>query len=123
MKSLRDEMEIVNAYELVGTYRGAAALCGTTAKTVKRVLERRSIGQVGRRPAAPRERNTARVIELIADRVRTTDGRISAKRLLVVARKDGYAGSPRNFRRAVAAAKAAWKMQRRTVSSMGTGAR
>ena len=38
MKSLRDEMEIVNAYELVGTYRGTAALCGTTAKTVKRAL-------------------------------------------------------------------------------------
>src|SRR5207244_4464067 len=35
-------MEIVNAYELVGTYRGAAALCGTTAKTVKRVIERRT---------------------------------------------------------------------------------
>jgi len=28
MKSLRDEMEIVNAYELVGTYRGAAATLG-----------------------------------------------------------------------------------------------
>jgi len=40
MKSVRDEMEIVNADELVGTYRGAAALCGTTTKTVKRVLER-----------------------------------------------------------------------------------
>jgi hypothetical protein len=40
MKSLRDEMEIVNAYELVGSYRGAAALCGTMAKTVKRALER-----------------------------------------------------------------------------------
>jgi transposase len=114
MKSLRDEMEIVNAYELVGTYRGAAALCGTTAKTVKRILERRAKGQVGRRPAPPRERNTTGVIELIADRVRATDGRISAKRLLVVARKDGYVGSPRNLRRAVATAKAAWKTQRRT---------
>jgi hypothetical protein len=29
-------MEIVNAYEFVGSYRGAAALCGTTHKTVKR---------------------------------------------------------------------------------------
>lgn len=114
MKSLRDEMEIVNAYELVGTYRGAAALCGTTAKTVKRVLERRSIGQVGRRPAPPRERNTTAVTQLVAERIRATDGRISAKRLLVVARTGGYAGSPRNFRRAVAAAKAAWKTQRRT---------
>ena len=114
MKSLRDEMEIVNAYELVGTYRGAAALCGTTAKTVKRVLERRSVGQVGRRPAPPRARNTAAVTQLITDRVRATDGRISAKRLLMVAQKDGYGGSPRNFRRAVAAAKTAWKKQRRT---------
>src|SRR5919202_3544187 len=96
MKSLRDEMEIVNAYELVGTYRGAAALCGTTAKTVKRVLERRTLGQVGRRPAPPRERNTALVASLIAERVRTTDGRISAKRLLVLARQDGYTGSARN---------------------------
>jgi hypothetical protein len=42
---------IVNAYELMGTYRGAAVPCGTTAKTVKRVLERRAVGQVGRRPA------------------------------------------------------------------------
>ncbi len=33
-------MEIVNAYAAVGSYRGAAALCGTTHKTVKRVLER-----------------------------------------------------------------------------------
>jgi hypothetical protein len=31
-------MEIVNAYAAVGSYRGAAALCGTTHKTVKRVL-------------------------------------------------------------------------------------
>jgi transposase len=107
-------MEIVNAYELVGTYRGAAALCGTTAKTVKRVLERRAVGQVGRRPAPPRARNTAAVTQLIADRVRATDGRISAKRLLVVARTGGYDGSSRNFRRAVAEAKAAWSRQRRT---------
>jgi transposase len=114
MKSLRDEMEIVNAFELVGTYRGAAALCGTTAKTVKRVVERRTVGQVGRRPTPPRVRNTAAVTELIAERVRVTDGRISAKRLLVVAKKDGYTGSARNFRRAVAEAKAGWKKRRRT---------
>ena len=32
-------MDIVAAFEQVGTYRGAAALCGTTHKTVKRVIE------------------------------------------------------------------------------------
>ena len=31
-------MEIANAYALVGSYRGAAALCGTTHKTVERVV-------------------------------------------------------------------------------------
>jgi transposase len=114
MKSLRDEMEIVNAYDLVGTYRGAAALCGTTAKTVKRVLERRTAGQVGRRPVSPHERNTAAVAQLVRQSVRTTDGRISAKRLLPLAKKAGYTGSARNFRRAVAEAKAGWKKQRRS---------
>ena len=114
MKSLRDEMEIVNAYELVGTYRGAAALCGTTAKTVKRVLERRTAGQVGRRPVSARERNTAAVAQLVEQSVRNTDGRISAKRLLPLAKKDGYTGSARNFRRAVAEAKVGWKKERRT---------
>jgi transposase len=105
-------MEIVNAYAAVGTYRGAAALCGTTHKTVKRVLERRRGGEGGPRPRPPR--NTAVVADLIASKVRGTDGRISAKRLLPVARQAGYTGSARNFRRAVAAAKANWKQQRRT---------
>src|SRR5207245_2718854 len=114
MKCLRDEMEIVNAYELIGSYRGAAALCGTTAKTVKRVLERRATGQVGRRPSPARVRNTAVVVELIRQKVRASEGRISAKRLLPTARTAGYAGSPRTFRRAVAEAKAGWKKLRRS---------
>src|SRR4051794_34840587 len=33
VKSSRERMEIVNAYVAVGSYRGAAALCGTTHKT------------------------------------------------------------------------------------------
>ncbi len=37
-------MNIVAAYELVGTYRGAADICGTTHKTVKRVIERVDAG-------------------------------------------------------------------------------
>jgi transposase len=104
-------MDIVNAYAALGTYRGAAALCGTTHKTVKRVLERRGRGQVGRRRSQPT--NTACVQSLIEERVRKTDGRISAKRLLPVARAAGYGGSLRNLQRAVKTAKAAWKHQRR----------
>ena len=33
-------MNIISTYREVGTYRGAAELCGTTHKTVKRVVER-----------------------------------------------------------------------------------
>jgi hypothetical protein len=96
-------MEIVNAYELVGSYRGAAELCGTTHKTVKRVLERRDVGEPCRRASTT---NTAGVQALIAERVRASDGRISAKRLLPIAEAAGYTGSARTFRRAVADAKA-----------------
>ena len=49
MKCPREHMEIVNAYELVGSYRGAAELCGTTHKTVKRIIERRDMGEARRR--------------------------------------------------------------------------
>jgi transposase len=111
MKSGMEQMEIVNAYELVGTYRGAAALCGTTHKTVKRVMNRRHLAEATRREVV---RNTAAFHELILERVRASDGRITAKRLLTTARAAGYSGSERNFRRAVADAKAAWKRQRRT---------
>ncbi|WP_176216667.1 helix-turn-helix domain-containing protein, partial [Mycobacterium avium] len=37
MKSARERMNIISAYHQVGSYRGAAELCGTTHKTVKRV--------------------------------------------------------------------------------------
>jgi transposase len=107
-------MDIVAAFEQVGTFRGAAVLCGTTHKTVKRVMEARDRGELDVE-RAPRtvERNTDCVAGLIAQRVRATDGRISAKRLLPRARAAGYTGSARNFRRAVAEAKARWRRQRR----------
>jgi hypothetical protein len=37
-------MNIISTYREVGTYRGAAALCGTTHKTVKRAVERAEAG-------------------------------------------------------------------------------
>ncbi|WP_353357601.1 helix-turn-helix domain-containing protein, partial [Intrasporangium sp. DVR] len=56
MKSKREEMDIIAAYQQVGTYRAAAEICGTTHKTVKRVIERHEAGQ--ERPArAPRPSN------------------------------------------------------------------
>ena len=37
-------MDIISAYREVGTYRGAAAISGTTPKTVKRVIARHESG-------------------------------------------------------------------------------
>jgi hypothetical protein len=36
--SARDQLNVINAYREVGTYRGAAEMCGTTHKTVKRII-------------------------------------------------------------------------------------
>lgn len=105
-------MDIVTAFEQVGTYRGAAALCGTTHKTVKRVIDANRAGIPVTAPrAGPRNTDTVRAV--IEDKVKATDGRISAKRLLPIAQAAGYTGSARNFRRAVAEAKARWRRQRR----------
>ena len=81
MKSARERMDIISAYREVGSYRGAAAMCGTTAKTVKRVIARHEAG--GAVPArSPRGRNYDQVVELVVERVAKTKGRITAKRLL-----------------------------------------
>jgi hypothetical protein len=93
-------LDIINAYEEAGSLRAAAALCGTTHKTVKRVLARRESGQrPGRRVPAPGLADP--FTDLIFGKVKSTDGRITAKRLLPVARAAGYTGSARTFRRAV----------------------
>src|SRR5579859_1307817 len=108
LKSARDRMDIVSAYREAGTFRGAAAISGTTPKTVRRVIARHEAGG-GTPVRVPRGHNYDAVAALVAGRVARTSARISAKRLLPAARAAGYAGSPRNFRRLVAAAKAGWR--------------
>jgi transposase len=110
VKSAREQLDILSAYAELGSYRAAAALCGTTHKTVRRIVERRTQPPI-ERPSRPK--NTDALAALIAERVRATDGRISAKRLLPACRAEGYPGSARNLRRAVAHAKAAWRRERR----------
>ena len=112
MKSARHQLDILSAYRELGSYRAAAGLCGTTPKTVRRVVERRTRPPVER---TPRPKTTDPLGTLLAGRVKATDGRISAKRLLPAARAAGYEGSARSLRRAVALAKAAWRIERRVL--------
>ena len=103
-------MDMHAAYQEVGSYRAAAEICGTTDKTVKRVVEAaqrvEALGSGGEVAVA---HNYDPVSTIVAERVKRTSGRITAKRLLPVAVAAGYTGSARNFRRAVAEAKAEWR--------------
>jgi transposase len=110
VKTAREELDILTTYAELGSYRATAALCGTTHKTVRRVLARRSRPPV-ERPTRPRLTDAYR--ELIRRRVKATEGRISAKRLLPLCRAEGYTGSARSLRRAVAEAKLAYRRGRR----------
>jgi len=114
MKSTRDQVNIIDAYHELGSYRAAGRLCGISDVTVKRVLARQQAGGPWRRPPRAVPKNTDPVLAVIEAKVRATDGRISAKRLGPQVRAAGYTGSARNLRRAVARVKATWKRQRRT---------
>ena len=111
MKNAKERMDVIAAYRDVGTYRGAAEICGTTHKTVRRIIAAYEATSAGDALPArePRTRNYEQVADLVAERVAKTAGRISAKRLLPAARAAGYAGSDRNFRRLVAEAKSTWR--------------
>jgi transposase len=106
-------MDLIAAYREVGTYRGAAVMCGTTHRTVKRAVDKRAseIEAAGKPVPEPSEpaHNYDVVAGVVARRVDSTKGRISAKRLLAEARAAGYRGSARNLRRLVAAAKKTWR--------------
>jgi hypothetical protein len=60
-------MDVIAAYRDMGSYRGAAELCGTTHKTVKRIIEAH---EAGNPPVVRvrRARNYDAVAELVAER-------------------------------------------------------
>ena len=102
-------MEILEAFDLVGTLRGAAELVGCDHKTVAHyVAAREDAGGEwrARGRACPRSDTHA---AKIAEWVERSQGKVRAdkvhERLLAM----GYLGSERTTRRAVARAKAAWR--------------
>ncbi|MDH4279963.1 MAG: IS21 family transposase, partial [Acidimicrobiia bacterium] len=104
-------MDVVAADKDVGTYRGAAEICGVDPKTVKRKVAAWEAGELDdeRAARAPVPKNTDVARDLVAQRVEATKAKVTAKRLLVETRAVDYAGSGRNFRRLVAAEKKKWR--------------
>ena len=92
MKTTREHLNIIDAYHQLGSYRAAALACGTTDKTVKRAVERHQAGGPWVRRPRPLTKNTDAVMAVVAKKVEASDGRISAKRLVPVARAAGYTG-------------------------------
>jgi hypothetical protein len=78
-----------------GAIGGRRVWWATTHKTVRRAVERQQAGGPWVRRPRPISKNTDKITALISDRVRASDGRISAKRLLPSARAAGYQGSAR----------------------------
>ena len=107
MLSARKNMDVVDAYARLGSYRAAGEVCGVDPKTVKRKVLAQEAGQLDdeRAERAPVPKNTDGVRGVVFDLVREANGRGTAKRLLPAARTAGYTGSDRNFRRLVAGVK------------------
>ena len=108
LKTESERIHMIAAFREVGTFRGAGAMCGCDPKTIKRALAHLD-DQAHSARRRERTRNYDMVTELVAKRVESTAGRISAQRLLSEARAAGYSGSGRNFRRLVAKVKLNWR--------------
>ena len=87
-------MDVVAAYRDVGTFRGAAAVCGVDPKTVKRKVlahERAELDDV-RAERAPVPKNTDGVRAVVADLVRLE--RTAGAPRSVCCRRRGPPGMP-----------------------------
>ncbi len=110
MKRAEEVMEILEAYDLAGSLRGAAALAGCDHKTVAHWVGQRELA--GGMPAAERCKpvvgDYAGKIDELVDR---SHGRIRADvahgKLVAL----GYVGSERTTRRWVAEAKRRWRRE------------
>lgn len=107
-------MEILEAYDLTGSYRAAAELAGCDHHTVARYVKMRAAGQ-----QPDQRRHRARAIDdylpKIEELVVRSQGRVRAdvvhKRLVAM----GFAGGERTTRRTVAEAKAQFRAGRRRI--------
>lgn len=107
-------MEIVEAYDLVGSYRGAAELVGCHHDTVRRYVQRREQGGDPTRPAA-RPKLIDEFCGKVEEWVDRSNGKIRADVVHDKLAAMGYEGSARTTRRAVAEAKEALRKGSRRV--------
>jgi hypothetical protein len=103
-------VEVLEAFDLTGSFRSAAQLCGVDHHTVRRAVARRDAG-LAPVDAVPRVRVTDPYAEKITEWIDRSQGRIRADRVHGKLEAMGYQGSERTTRRVVAALKADWTRQ------------
>jgi hypothetical protein len=112
LKSAEEIMEILNAYDLTGSFRDAGELAGCSHHTVKHYVERRAAGGELDKSAA-RPQLIDEYLPKIEERVDRSEGKVRADvahdKLLAL----GYKGSERTTRRAVAKVRANYRAGKR----------
>jgi len=96
LKSAKDRMDIISAYQQLGSYRGAADQCGTTHRTVKKIVDKFEADQAGvpPQPRAERVHNYDVVADLVAEGARRE---VSGSDLGQAAAADRLCGRLRGF--------------------------
>jgi hypothetical protein len=115
VKSAEEIMQILEAYDLTGSYRDAAELAGCSHHTVANYVQAREEGRLSPGRAERRPMLIDAYLPKLEEWVDRSRGKVRADvvhdKLVVL----GYAGSERTTRRAVAEVKAAWRAGRRRV--------
>jgi transposase len=101
-------MEILEFYDLTGSYRSAAALAGVDHQTVRARVAARAAG-LDPSTRVERAKSTDAYADKIAEWIDHSRGRIRADRVHEKLEAMGYQGSERTTRRVVAAMKAEWR--------------
>jgi transposase len=114
-KSDREIMEILESYDLTGCTHSAAQLAGCDAKTVKRYVALRDAGGGDPfvRTASARAKLIDAFLPKVEELVEASKGKIRADKVHERLVAMGFPGTERTTRRAVRAAKTAWRAGRR----------
>jgi transposase len=109
VKKPEEAMEILEAYDLTGSLRGAAALAGCDHKTVARLVAAREAAGGGLAVRSRRRPLVDAFAGKIDELVDRSSAQIRADKAHGVLVAMGYEGSSRTTRRAVAEAKRRWR--------------
>jgi transposase len=112
LKSAEEIMEILDAYDLTGSFRDAAELAGCSHHTVASYVAARSEGRSGGGGYAARSQLVDEFLPKVEEWVDHSRGKIRADKAHEKLLALGYQGSERTTRRAVAEVKAAYRAGR-----------